>query len=118
MRTATNNSGTDLATTLAPEDIRPGAYVAIARICLEYPSYFWCDGSPLLPADEPVRIAWLPPGGGTPLRVEAVCLPFVLVKSPDGEAQTLDVRCVRLLKLTDGYAKRAWKRLKKKANSA
>jgi hypothetical protein len=116
MSPATSDS-TDLAATLAPEDIRPGAYVAIARICLEFPSYLWCDGPPSLAADEPVRIQWLPPGGGTPLRVEAVCLPFVLVKSPDGEAQTLDLRSVRLLQLTAGYAKRAWKRLKGKANA-
>ncbi len=69
----------------------PGAYVAIARVSVEYPSFWWCDAGPLLQPSELVRIECLPPGGGTPLRVEAVCLPFVLVKSPSGESQTLDV---------------------------
>ncbi len=85
MDPATDDTPIDLATTLAPEDIRTGAYVAIARLCVEYPSFLWCDGVPSLAADEPVRIEWLPPSGGMPLRVEAVCLPFVLVRSPDGE---------------------------------
>jgi len=103
----------DLAATLAPEDIRPGAYIAIARMSCEYPSFLWCDSS-FLPADQPVRIEWFPPDAGTPLRVEAVCLPFVLVKSPTGDHQTLDARRVRLVRLSDAYGRRAWKRLKKK----
>lgn len=117
MGTITSNTAADLAMTLAPEDVVPGAYVAIARVWVEYPSFWWCEGGLPLQPSEPVRIECLPPSGGTPLRVEAVCLPFVLVRSPSGESQTLDVRSVRLVKLTSDYAKLAWKRLKKKTET-
>ena len=42
MGAATDNTPIDLAMTLAPEDIRAGTHVAIARVGLEYPSFFWC----------------------------------------------------------------------------
>jgi hypothetical protein len=43
------------------------------------------------------------------LKVKAICLPYVLVETPKGRHKTLDLRQCRLVRLGDGYAKKAWK---------
>jgi hypothetical protein len=102
-----------LARTLAPEDIRPGDFVTLLSVTYEVPSYFWDADAVTLPRDEPVRIRFVPEGGGVQLRVKGVCLPFVLVKAPRSERCTLDVRKCRLARLDRAYARDAWKAYKK-----
>jgi hypothetical protein len=53
-------------------------------------------------------------GSGSPLRVKAVCLPFVLVARINGKPRTLDLRRVQLVKLDRGYAKLVRKALRRK----
>lgn len=88
-----------LAKPLAPEEIRAGDYVSPLYVIYEVPSFFWCCDSNLQRRDELVRLCCLPQAGGAPLKVISVCLPFVLVKLPGGERQSLDVRKVRLARL-------------------
>jgi hypothetical protein len=102
-----------LAKALAPEDIRRGDFVSLLNVTYELPSYFWDADATTLPRDEPVRIRFVPECGGVPLRVKSVCLPFVLVKTPQGERCTLDVRRCRLARLDRRYAADAWKAYKK-----
>ena len=102
-----------IAKPLAPEDIRTGDLVAPLHVTYEFPSFFWCGDSAVLPPSEPVRIQQLPPGSGIPLKVKAVCLPFVFVASPSGEPQALDVRQYQLARLAPSYGERAWRTLKK-----
>jgi hypothetical protein len=109
----TSRAASTLARTLAPEEIRPGDFVALLNVTYEVPSYFWDADATSLPRDEPVRIRCLPETGGVPLKVRGVCLPFVLVKAPRGERSTLDVRKCRLAKLDASYAADAWKAYKK-----
>jgi len=97
-----------LAQTLAPEEIRPGDFVAILHEVCELPSYMWCGDAALLPRDELVRIRLMPSAEAVPLKVRAVCLPFVLAKEPAGRRRTLDVRRCRLARLDWTYAKEAW----------
>jgi hypothetical protein len=101
-----------LARALPPEDIRRGDYVALLYEVFEYPSWFWCDDSALLPREEVVRIRYTPRDEAAPLKVRAVCLPFVLVREPSGRERTLDVRRVRLARLDREYAAAAWKAYK------
>lgn len=101
-----------LASTLAPEDVRVGDFVTLLQVTYEVPSYLWCADATLLEREVPVRLPWLPECGGMPLKVKAVCLPFVLVKLPTGEKQALDVRRCRLARLKDSYAAAAWKAYK------
>lgn len=103
-----------LARPLAPEEVRVGDFVAVLNVTYELPSFWWCAESYRIPHEQPVRLQYLPEDGGTPLKVRAVCLPFVLVKTHDGQHRTLDVRKYRLARLDRGFAKIAWREAKKK----
>ena len=103
----------NVAKPLAPEEIRPGELVALLYQICELPSFLWCSDSGMLPADEPVRLRLVPECGGLPLKVKAVCLPYVLVALPRGGKQTLDVRQSQLARLSGPYGKAAWKAHKK-----
>jgi len=96
-----------LAKSLAPEEIRAGDYVSVLHVVLEFPALVWCDDSALVDRDEVVRIPFVPENSGTPLKVKAVCLPFVLVKHPCGKQRPIDVRQSRLARLDPTYAKTA-----------
>lgn len=104
-----------LARTLAPEDIRPGDYVAVLRETSEWPSFIW--DHLMLAAEDIVRIATIPKASGTPFKVKSVCLPFVLVKTPTGDKKTLDIRRCELARLQPAFAKAAWKARKSGSTS-
>ncbi len=53
-----------------------------------------------------IRVRIRPSETAGPLRVIDACLPFVFVKPPKGEGQTLDLRAVRLVRLDRDYARR------------
>jgi hypothetical protein len=98
-----------LARALAPEDVRAGDFVAVLYEVVEWPSWFWCGDSTLVPRDEPVRIATIPRDEPVPKKVRAVCLPFVLVRDPCGRESMLDVRRCRLARLDRACAVKARK---------
>ena len=106
-------AGATLAKALAPEEIRRGDFVTPLHVIAEVPSFFWCGDCWSLPHDEPVRIRFTSTSDGLPLKVESVCLPFVLVKQSTGGRMTLDLRKCQLARLDRGYAKGAWKAYKK-----
>lgn len=105
---------TTLAKTLAPEDIRVGDFVTMLHTIAELPSCLWCADATSLAFDEPVRIRFMAMPAGIPLKVQAVCLPFLLVKRPFGGQETLDVRQCRFARLDRGFAAAAWKAHKKR----
>jgi hypothetical protein len=107
-----------LARSLAPEDIRPGDYVAVLHEIYEFPTWFWCDGGFALPRDEAVRVRFTPHDDAAPLKVQAVCLPFVLVKQPCGGQRTIDVRRRPLARLAKTYGKSAWRAYRKGRNAS
>jgi len=109
----TENCESYVAKFLAAEDVRCGDVVGILREVIEYPSFFWCLDSPAQEAHEPVRVHARATDGGIPLKVKAICLPFLLVKSPNGQHRTLDVRQCELVRLNAKYAELAWKTLGK-----
>jgi hypothetical protein len=102
-----------LASTVAPEDLQPGDFVTLLHFVCELPSYLWCADATTMPVDEPVRIQLIPASAGQPLKVQAICLPFVLVKRPSGKQRTLDVRQCRLARLDWSFATATWKASKK-----
>lgn len=109
----TSRVSSTLAKTLAPEEIQRGDFVTQLSVTCELPSFLWDADAATMPRDEPVRIRFVPECGGVPLKVRSVCLPFVLVKLPNGERQSLDVRKCRLARLDRAYAADAWKAYKK-----
>jgi hypothetical protein len=102
-----------VAATVAPEDLRRGDYVAVLSEIVEVPSFFWTEALACAQA-EAVRIRRLPTEDRAPLKVKAICLPFVFVKQHTGQFQTLDVRLASLVRLDEEYAKTVWKSLRAK----
>lgn len=112
--TKTTRGATSLAKTLAPEDVRCGDFVTPLYVVSEWPSWYWDDDDALHPRDELVRIRSVPCDEATPLEVVSVCLPFVLVKTPEREGKVLDIRRMRLARLDHSFAKQARRELKKR----
>lgn len=101
------------AKTVGAEDLRVGDYVTFLHVSAQYASFCWCDQSSLS-HHEPVRVTYLPVPAGVPMKVQSICLPFVLATGPNDKVETIDVRQCRLGVLDKQYAKSAWKALKKK----
>jgi hypothetical protein len=100
---------------VAGDDLAVGEYVAILSEVREYLSIFWDDRSGCgLSPQETVRVPFTPTSAGEPLKIEAICLPFVFVKAPCGDHRSLDIRMVRLVRLDSAYAKYVLKKSKKR----
>ena len=102
-----------VARSLAPEDLRRGDYVTVISEIVEWPSFYWHCDSQVWPPQEPIRLRRYSEEGGTPLKIKAICLPFVFVKKPCGGHLTLDIRQHRLVRLPLPYARTVWKALTK-----
>ena len=92
---------------IAPEDIRAGMYLAVMHEVQERSFFFWEP-----PEDcgrkQPRHVLRLPSGSGRPLKVESVCLPFVIVRKPTtsgGSIHTLDVRRYRCAQLPEEFGR-------------
>lgn len=73
---------------------------------------FSCDGEAWKDRAEPRRMLWLPDDDELlPLQVVSVCLPFALVKQPDGSHKMIDTRQVRLARLPGAFGRKAFKHL-------
>ena len=95
-----------LASSIAPEDIRRGVYVAVLH---EIDQFYPCWFGDVSSSKEPVNIRVLPANEPEPLKVLEVCLPFVTAQRADRSLVTIDVRRRELARLDDGYARRVIK---------
>jgi hypothetical protein len=109
-----NNAKSGVARCLAPEEIAVGDFVAVLRVVYEVPSFVWNDCDTFADRGELVRLAMIPEESSEPLKVKAVCLPFVLVKSRKGQQRGLDIRRFHLARVDSFYARAAWKASKSK----
>lgn len=110
----TKRDESSLAHMLAPEEIRRGDFVTPLYVVSEWPSWYWDDDDALHPRDKLVRIRSTPCDEAAPLEVISVCLPFVLVETPQRDGKTLDVRRVRLARLDHAFAKRTRRALRQR----
>jgi hypothetical protein len=97
--------------TVVGEDLASGDYVSLLNEIVEFPSFMWDSCGSSLSPYELVRLRVIPAGAGQPLRVIAICLPFVYAKTPSGEMATIDVRRTQLVRLDRKCAKAIWKEL-------
>ncbi len=104
------------AATVAGEDLACGDYVAQLHETVDLPSYLWDSCSASLSPHELVRLRLIPANAGLPLKVFAVCLPFVYVKTPARELATIDTRRTQLVRLDRKCAKAVWRRLRPRAS--
>jgi len=85
---------------VAPEDIRVGEYIAVMSVTeLHVAQVFDVELGV-----RAVRVEDIPWFSGEPILVEAVCLPFILGRDADGMRRTLDVRRMRLARVSEAYA--------------
>ena len=113
MKVSTETScETSVAATLAPEDVACGDFVAVLKVTYELPTYLWDSPQAMLPVDELIRLQLVPADSGVPLKVFAVCLPFVYAKTTAGEIKTLDLRREQIVRLNRDCAKVVWDELK------
>ena len=89
-----------------------GDYVSPLHETCDFASFFWCSDASLTDRSETVPIKFVAYNSGVPLKVKAVCLPFVLVKHPVRGTYTLDVRRHQLARLDHDYASMAWDAMK------
>lgn len=103
------------AATVAGEDIACGEYVSVLNERVDLPSYLWdCSGAALSP-HELVSLRFIPENAGQPLKVIAICLPFVYAQAPTGQMTTIDTRRMQLVRLNRKCAKVVWKQLQSSA---
>jgi hypothetical protein len=105
------NQSTTTAASVAPEDLKCGDFVAVLSEVIEVPSYLWMN---LVTTERETlfRMRCIPSGTGLPLKVKAICLPFVFVKPPTGQFETIDIRRVQLVRLDESYGRKVWRSLR------
>jgi hypothetical protein len=101
-----------VAATIAGEDLACGDYIALLNETIDFPSFLWDACGASLSPHELVRLKVIPGNAGYPLRVIAICLPFVYAKTPSGETATIDTRRTQLVRLHRKCAKVIWKELR------
>ncbi|MCA9025748.1 MAG: hypothetical protein KDA86_11105 [Planctomycetaceae bacterium] len=109
----TTTEHNSLAATVAPEDLQCGEFVAVLNDIVEMPSFLMRDFD--VSPEETVRVRYCSDQAGTPLKIKAICLPFVFVKSAYGHQQTIDIRQSQLVRLDQRYARKVWKKLRRKS---
>ncbi len=104
------NTESDISRPLAPEDIREDDYVAVIGEIFQIVRW---DCAPAIPGTPPetAQVLCFPFDDAEPLRVVSVCLPFVLVQDAKGGHRTLDARQLRLVRVSERFGKKAFKRL-------
>lgn len=99
---------------IAPEDLRPGDYLAVTHATYELlpegPAG-WCAKL------TPQTIRLIPCEAGEAHRVLAVCLPFVLTCAASGIDRTLDLRRHEVRRLDKAFGKQAFRTQDKQAET-
>jgi hypothetical protein len=103
------------AATVAGEDLAGGDYVSLLNETVGFPSFLWDSCGAALSPHELVHLKVIPANAGHPLKVIAVCLPFVYAATPAGEMATIDTRRTQLVRLNRRCAKVIWKKLQSRA---
>ncbi len=91
-----------VAKQLRADDIRVGEYVAVLCETYEWPAVF-CSG--VFDAPTVHRATLVPNHTEDPVRIEAVCVPFVFVVDTAGKHRVLDLRRVRLARVSGGFGR-------------
>lgn len=96
---------------IGPEDVRVGDYITVTHATEEYiaDTCAYEHGRDA----KPRRVTMIPEWAGYPMRVTAVCLPFVLVRLVTKSQGSLDLRRHQIAKLSRAYGRKAFKSEKK-----
>jgi len=112
---STSRKSLTAAATVAAEDLACGDYVSLLNETVDFPSFLWDSCGATLSPHELVRLKVIPVTAGRPLKVIAICLPFVYAKMPGGKMSTIDTRRTQLVRLNRKCARVIWKELQSHA---
>jgi hypothetical protein len=98
-----------LAQCVAGEDLELGEFISILTTTTEFLSHLWdrCDRT--LAPEDVVRVRYIPHRAGHPLKIVAICLPFVYVQDVNKKVEVLDLRLTQVVRLNRDCAKEVWK---------
>lgn len=101
-----------LAQCVAGEDLQLGEFISMLTTTTEFLSHLWdrCDRS--LAPEDVVRVKYIPPRAGHPLKIAAICLPFIYVQDVNKKVEILDLRMTQVVRLNRECAKEVWKLIK------
>jgi hypothetical protein len=102
---------------VAPEDITPGTYVVELRRVTEMINY--CGLFGMSESEGPLRtsIEAIPDSGPRIMRVEAVAVPLVLIRRPNGRSFVLDLRRSKLGVVPAPFAEAVFKAFGKQSKA-
>lgn len=89
---------------LSPEDIQVGDQIALTHIHIQLvPDMIevFLAGQTI----EPIRMTAMPGDSGWPIKVLAVCLPFLMTETVTGSRCVIDTRRYEFVRVSDAYAK-------------
>ena len=103
----TEKTSRRMAKSLAPEDVRPGMFVALLHDVDEFLPFVYLTEAPGMREVELLRVSSLPEYV-QPMKVIEVCLPYVLVRCTNRRHRAIDVRRCRLARVTARFARAAF----------
>jgi hypothetical protein len=109
--------GMTLATGVAGEDVLEGDFVTITQRTIAVPAYFWDSSDSWLRTEQLVRLRLIPHDAGLPVKVIAICLPFVYARRPNRTIQVIDLRREEISKLEADRGKRIWREMQVRKDS-
>lgn len=89
-----------------PEDLSVGDHIVLSEVSYQYATFNWCGADMSIRSpEEPIEITYYPSWDKhEPMKVKAVCLPFVLCKTVEKKHCVLDLRQVKVARVDDNFA--------------
>ena len=100
----------ELSQALAPEDLRVGDFVCVLRTA--YQILHQPESGAGWQKPEVLTLYILPPECDAPRKIMAISLPFVFVRNFEGKHEMLDLRRLKLARVSASFARKARKRLR------
>ncbi len=107
------NTNISVSRQLRPDDIRVGDYVAVLNV-----SYEWAGFSCMDPTGNPgqvQRATLIPNKTSPPVRIEAVCVPFLFVVDVKGKRHMVDMRRVKLARVSRRFGNTVFSSMSRKS---
>ena len=107
MHSESEKTEIQMARLIAPEDIVRGQYLVIMGEIEEIEPFF-CTSDLLEKQSLPIRYERMC-GYIEPIRVLAVCVPFILIRYVTGQVRSLDCRQTRFARVDAAYGQLVWR---------
>lgn len=103
-----------VARQVRPDDICVGSFVAVLCETYEWPEFSCFGGAKEAGSDGVQRVTLVPNETKPPVRIEAVCVPFVFVVDAGGKRQVFDMRRIRLARVSNRFGRSVFAAMSRK----